>query len=266
MKKFYLAAVAAFVMVSASVNAQEYSLFEGGNDVISSDLTLSEVGVSTSYLWRGQELSGLNVRGDLSANFESGDFSMGVGTWFIHAFQESIYGPLMKRGYQEWDLYAYLGYGGLTLTVTDYMDNSDARYFSTGLSKGTGHAFDASLEYNFGENFPLTLAWNTILLGGDDMEEEPFSSIDKRYYSSYAEASYDFNIGESPIDFTASVGFIPWTSPYIDDAEGAHFSWLGLRAGYNIPFPGTELTLPVSTTIGLNPTDGRFLWSVAIGF
>ena len=266
MKKVYFAAVAAFVMVSASVNAQEVTVFEGGNDVVSSDLTLSEVGVSTSYLWRGQELSGLNVRGDLSANFEAGDFSAGIGTWFIHAFQESIYGPLMKRGYQEWDLYAYLGYGGLTLTLTDYMDNSDAPYFSTGLSKGTGHAVDASLEYSFGESFPLTLTWNTIVLGGDDMEEQPFASIDKRFYSSYVEAAYDFNFGDFPVDFTANVGFIPWTSPYIDEAEGAHFAWLGLRAGYNIPFRGTELTLPVSTTLGLNPTDGRFLWSFAIGF
>jgi|GEM_PF-851236 len=266
MKKFCLAALAACALVAMRVSAQEIAFLEVGSDENSFGVALSGVGVSTSYLWRGQELGGLNVQGDLSANYEAGDFSAGLGTWFLHAFQESIYGPLMKRGYQEWDFYGYLGYGGLTLTLMDYMDNSEARYFSTGLSKGIGHAFDASLEYNFGENFPLTLAWNTILLGGDDMEEEPLSSIDKRFYSSYVEASYDFNIGDFPVDFTANVGFIPWTSPYIDDVEGAHFAWLGLRAGYGIPFRGTEFTLPVSTTIGLNPTDGRFLWSVAIGF
>jgi len=263
MKKVYFAAVAAFVMVSASVNAQDITIFEGGNDASTVDVTLSGVGVSTSYLWRGQELSGLNVQGDLSTNFEAGDFSAGIGTWFCHAFQESIYGPFMKNGYQEWDLYAYLGYGGLTLTLTDYMSSP---YFKTGLSKGEGHALDASLEYNFGENFPLTLTWNTIVLGGDDLEEQPFASIDKRFYSSYVEAGYDFNIGDFPVDFTANVGFIPWTSPYIDEDEGAHFSWLGLRAGYNIPFSNTEYTLPVSTTFGLNPTAGQFLWSVAIGF
>ena len=71
-------------------------------------------------------------------------------------------------------------------------------------------------------------------------------------------------MGDFPVDFTASVGFVPWTSPYIDDAEGAHFSWLGLRAGYDISLG--SFVLPVSTTLGLNPTDGRFLWSVALGF
>ena len=260
MKKVYLAAIAAAVMVSASVSAQEVTLLEAGSDDNSTTLSLSELGVSTSYLWRGQELGGLNVRGDLSLSYEAGDFSASIGTWFLHAFQESIYGPFMKRGYQEWDLYASLGYGGTSLTVSDYMMPP---YFKTGLN-GEGHALDLTLEHYFGDNFPLTLQWNTIVAGGDDVEEMPEASIDKRFYSSYAEASYDFNFGDFPVDFTASVGFVPWTSPYIDDVEGAHFSWLGLRAGYGIALG--NYNLPISTTVGLNPSAGQFLWSVAIGF
>ena len=259
MKKVYLAAIAAAVMVSASVSAQDVNS-ESDSDENSITLALSETGVSTSYLWRGQELGGLNAQGDLSLSFEAGEFSASLGTWFIHAIQESIYGPLRRRGYQEWDLYASVGYGGTSLTVTDYMLPP---YFKTGI-RGERHALDLTLEHYFGDNFPLTLQWNTIVAGGDDVEEVPEASIDKRFYSSYAEASYDFNIGDFPVDFTASVGFIPWTSPYIDDVEGAHFSWLGLRAGYGIPLWSYEL--PVSTTVGLNPTAGQFLWSVAIGF
>ena len=261
MKKVYLAAFVAAVMVSASVSAQGVDFSEASSNDSPFTLELSEVGVSTSYLWRGQELGGLNIQGDLSLNYEVGDFSASLGTWFIHAFQESIYGPFMKQGYQEWDFYASLGLGGTSLTLTDYMAPP---YFKTGLSKGEGHALDATLEHFFGDSFPLTLSWSTILLGGDDMEEQPFASIDKRFYSSYAEASYDFSLGDFPVDFTGSVGFVPWTSPYIDDAEGAHFAWLGLRAGYDISLG--SFVLPVSTTLGLNPTDGKFLWSVAIGF
>jgi len=266
MKKFYLAALAACALVSMRVSAQEVTLLEAGSDENSFSVDLSDVGISTSYLWRGQELSGLNLQGDLSANYESGDFFAGVGTWFIHAFQESIYGPFMKRGYQEWDLYGYVGYGGLTFTLTDYMSNEDTPYFSTGLSKGVGHALDATLEYSFGEAFPLTLAWNTILLGGDDYEPNPIASTDTRFYSSYAEATYDFNLGDFPVDLSANVGFIPWTSPYIDDVEGAHFAWLGLRAGYGIAFGDSDYELPVSATFGVNPSAGSFLWSIALGF
>lgn len=247
MKKLFLAAFAAFALCSLNAFCQEDAQDEK-TSVFSVDL--SDVGVSTSYIWRGQELGGLNAQADLSANIELGDFSAGIGTWNIRAFQESIYGPFMKNGYQEWDTYAYLGYGGLTLTVTDYMS---APYFNKDIN--TGHAFDGTVEYYFGDNFPLTLGWNTIF-AGEDYEEDEFSSINHRFFSSYFEAGYDFSFGDFPVDFNASVGFVPWTSPYIDEVEGAHFAYLGLGATYKA----------LNATVGLNPAEGNFLWSVGIFF
>ena len=256
MKKFSLAALVA-LLVACPVGS--YAQSEDMEETPAVSLELYDYGIATSYNWRGQELGGLNAQADLSLNFTKNDFNAGIGTWFVHAFQESIYGPFMGNGYQEWDTYAYVGYGGLTLTATDYMS---APYFNKDLK--IGHAFDGTLEYYFGDEFPLTLAWSTIF-AGEDYEEDAFSSINHRFYSSYFEAGYDFSFGDLPIDFNANVGFVPWTSPYIDDAEGAHFAYLGLGASYGIEFKnGYEL--PVSANIGLNPTDGHFLWSVSIGF
>lgn len=257
MKKSALALVAAFMLLPLCTVAQD----SAEENHPSTWLELSDVGASTSYLWRGQELGGLNLQGDLSCNFEKGDFSASLGTWFIHSFQESIYGPFMGNGYQEWDIYASAAYKGLALTITDYMS---APYFKSG-PNGVGHAVDANLEYCISDDLPLTFSWSTIFAGHDDVEEVEISSIDHRFFSSYFETSYDFTFGDFPVDFTASVGLVPWTSPYIDDVEGTHVAWLGLRAGYEIPVTG-NFNLPLSLTAGFNPTDVSFLWSFAIGF
>ena len=258
MKKTAFALMAALVILPLSSFAQEASI----EDHPSFYVEVSDYGVSTSYLWRGQNLGGLNLQGDLSCNYENGDFSASLGTWFVNCFQENIFGPFMSNAYQEWDIYASAAYKGLSLTLTDYMA---APYFKTGMLKGEGHAVDATLEYCISDDLPLTFSWSTIFAGGDDVEERPFESIDHRFFSSWFETSYDFSFGDFPVDFTASVGLVPWTSPYIDEAEGAHVAWLGLRAGYEIPFSSTY-GLPVSLTAGFNPTDAAFLWSFAIGF
>lgn len=259
MKKTAFALISALMLLSLSSFAQEAANEDQRS--FTTSLELSDYGVSTSYLWRGQALSGLNLQADLSFNYEKGDFSAGLGTWFIHSFQEEIFGPFMANGYQEWDLYANAAYKGLSLTLTDYMS---APYFSSSFL-GEGHALDATLEYYISDDVPLTFSWSTIFAGGDDIEERPEASIDHRFYSSWFETDYDFSFGEFPVDFTASVGLVPWTSPYIDDVEGAHVAWLGLSAGYEIPIKG-EYSLPTSLTLGVNPTDATFLWSFAIGF
>lgn len=256
MKKTAFALVAAFMLLPLCSVAQD-----GADEGNRFTVELNDVGASTSYLWRGQELGGLNLQGDLSCNLVLGDFSASLGTWFIHSFQESIYGPFMGNGYQEWDLYVSAAYKGLALTVTDYMA---APYFKNSIN-GEGHALDATLAYYISDDLPLTFSWSTIFAGGDDVEEQPEGSMNHRFYSSYFETSYDFAFGDFPVDFTASVGLVPWTSPYIDDVEGTHVAWLGLCAGYKVPL-GSRFTLPLSLTAGVNPTDASFLWSFAIGF
>ena len=242
---------------------------------------LSDEGISTSYLWRGQEACGLNAQGDLSLNWEKNDFCAFAGTWYIYGFQESIYGPFKTNAGQEWDLYLGLGYKGFTLTLSDDMSTP---YFSKGTYKaeigdgvyedietdnrtlkGDGHVIEASLEYYISDDIPLTLVWNTAIAGGGDVEMDETGNTYHRSFSTYIEAFYDFNIGNLPVDFTASAGFIPWMSPYIDDVEGAHVAWLGLRAGYDVPIYESH-TLPISLTAGFNPTAATFLWSFAIGF
>lgn len=255
MKKNAFVLMAALVLLSLPSSAQEAAV----EDQSSTSIEVSDIGISTGYLWRGQMLSGLNLQGDLSWNYEQGDFSASLGTWFIHAFQENLFGPFMTNGYQEWDLYANAAYKGLSLTVTDYMM---APYFSKGFL-GEGHAVDATLEYYISDDIPLTFSWNTIFAGGDDMEEA--NGLKKRFYSSWFETDYDFSFGEFPVDFTASVGLVPWTSPYIDDAEGAHVAWLGLCGSYEIPTKG-DFGIPTSLSLGVNPTDATFLWSLSLGF
>lgn len=258
MKKNAFALISALMLLSLSSFAQEAANEDQRS--FTTSLELSDYGVSTSYLWRGQTLSGLNLQADLSFNYEKGDFSAGLGTWFIHSFQEEIFGPFMANGYQEWDLYANAAYKGLSLTLTDYMS---APYFNSSTYYGGDHALDATLEYYISANVPLTLSWSTIFL-----EKHPINlmaNLDYNYYSSWFEADFDFSFGNFPVDFTGSLGLVPWTSPYIDDVKGAHLAWLGLSAGYEIPIT-SKYSLPTSLTLGVNPTDATFLWSFAIGF
>lgn len=258
MTKHLIAAFAALAALSLSVNAQNVD--EESEDGFS--LELSDIGASTSYLWRGQELSGLNLQGALSSTWQKGDFSVSIGTWFIHAFQESIVGPFMGNGFQEWDFSADFEYKGIALTVCDYMS---APYFKRDAADNNfHHALDATLAYTISDDVPLTLSWSTILAGDDDRELLPLGGM-KRFYSSYFGAAYDFNIGDLPVDFSASVGVIPWTSPYVDEVEGAHVSWLGLSGSYGVPI-SSNYDLPLSLTVGFNPTDVAFLWSFAVGF
>ena len=90
-------------------------------------------------------------------------------------------------------------------------------------ARTTGHFIDAAVSYDFGEKFPLSLSWSTILAGRDRG-----ALNDKNLYSTFVQASYKVYEDEDFV-VTPSVGAAFALSP----EDGSHATFYGKSAGVN---------------------------------
>ena len=121
-----------------------------------------QANVANNHLWRGMEVAdGLVFTSDISMTEKNEYFR--IGFWG---------GSNISGTYKEFNHYVSFTYQRLNLSVWDTYNFSpgatynNKEYFNYS-SHSTGRFIDATVSYRFGNQFPLSVAWSTILFGRD---------------------------------------------------------------------------------------------------
>ena len=193
----------------------------------------------SSYIWRGSYNAGASLQPFLG--MKTGGFSLTA--WGSVDFAAS--------DYKEADLTAAYAIGGFTFSLTDYYWTGapnqsvmpDRNYFHFGAD--TPHKIEIGAAYRFGEKFPLSLAWYTMLFGQDkDLE------TGKQNYSTYIEASYPFQV--KTVDMSLAVGLTPWETRSMYGTTGFSVCNVSIGASKAIRF-SDSFSLPIFTRVIWNP-------------
>lgn len=207
------------------------------------------------YIWRGFYNAGASIQPTLG--MKAGGFALTA--WGSVDFASS--------SYKEADLTAAYTIGGLTVSLTDYYWTGSPmavtpdspvpsrNYFRFG--SDTPHRVELGAAYCFGERFPLTIAWYTMLFGADK------KSNGDQCYSTYAEVSYPFSVGS--VDMGACVGFTPWETSGTYGTDEFAVCNVALSATKAIRF-SDRFQLPVFTRLIWNPAmdDVHFVGGLSI--
>lgn len=191
--------------------------------------------VVSQYIWRGQDLGNVSLQPTLGVAYKGLSLT-GWGTVGLSNPSDT----------KELDLTLSYTIGGLTVGITDYWNNDDsgndptARYFKYD-AHGTNHLFEASVGYDFGF---ASLQWSTNFAGSDYQEVDG-----KRAYSSYMEVAVPFKL--STIDWTATVGAVPYASDYYK-TNGFAVTNLSLKATKTIKVTDS-FSIPVFGEVIANP-------------
>ena len=187
----------------------------------------AQVSVSTdvvsSYVWRGA-LGGQGVNIQPTLSYTNNNFE--IGAW----------GSVDWFGYKEADLYASYSIGGLSLAVTDYFWTAGAKYFSY-KNDVTPHFFEGSIGYTISDDFPLSIAVNTMLYGADK------DSAGDQAFSTYIEVGYSWDI------LSLAVGMTPADGLY---GTGPNVVNIALTASQEIAITDS-FSLPISASLIANP-------------
>lgn len=163
----------------------------------------------SSYVWRGMYQTGVSVQPGLTLSFGG----LSLGAWGSTDFSTAA---------KEFDITLGFEAGGLGIGITDYWWEGEGNPYG---HYTDAHFIEGAVSYNFGESFPLTLSWNTMLGLHADKDGEG-----KQQYSTYVGAGYDFSVGED-ITLSAGIGVSPWTGIYHKaGTEGFALSVVSLRA------------------------------------
>jgi hypothetical protein len=237
-KKVVLSVFIAALLPVGNMSAQESGGVEAG---LSGDLV-------SSYVWRGFKQAGASVQPSLSVGYKG----LSVSAWAS--------ADIAGGGSKEVDF--TLGYtaGGWGIALTDYWwDGEGANRYLSSPDGGAGHMLEAGLSYSLPGSFPLSLSWNTFLLGEGNKKADGGNS-----FSTYAEVGYPFKIKE--VDFTVSAGFLPWESAvYGPEMDGFKCTSIQLGASREIKI-NERFGLPVFASVIVNPAveDVHFVFGVTI--
>ncbi|NDW08068.1 hypothetical protein [Dysgonomonas sp. 520] len=195
-----------------------------------------EADVVSSYVWRGFKQAGASIQPSLGVEYKGVSLSAWAST--------DIAGDDKK----EVDFTLGYAVSGFNASLTDYWWDGEYanRYFSYPAEGNAGHLLEASISYTLSEAFPLTVSWNTFLLGRGNKKANGDNS-----FSTYIEASYPFVVKD--MEFSISAGFIPWESAvYGADMDGFKFTNIQLGATRDIKI-NERFSLPVFANIIANP-------------
>ena len=193
------------------------------------------------YIWRGQDLGDVSVQPTLGVAYKG--FSLtGWGSVGLSDNNDT----------KEFDLTAAYQTGGFHIGITDYWFNqgvtqdgeevSDARYFHYN-AHSTTHVFEGNIGYDFG---PVALNWYTNFAGNDG-----FTKKGKRAYSSYVEATVPFKLAD--LDWTATVGAVPYATSFYAKANGFAVTNVSLRASKDIQVT-KSWSIPLFAGVTANPS------------
>ena len=212
------------------------------------DINLSGDLVS-SYVWRGFKNAGASVQPSLSAS---------VACFTLGAWAST---DISSAGSKEVDFYASYVISGLQFTVTDYWWDGEGthRYFSYPHAEDAmGHLLELGLGYTLPEAFPLSLSWNTFVLGKGNKK----GGDGDNSFSTYIEASYPFSVKN--VDMKIAAGFTPWESS-VYGTDGFKFTNILLGASKEVKITDS-FSVPVFANIIANPAveDIHFVFGITL--
>lgn len=233
--------VAICLFATGVVNAQDQVGINLGADLVN------------SYVWRGNKQTGFSIQPTLGASYKGVTLSAWGSTDISNGTDE---------GFKEVDFSLSYEVAGLKVAVTDYWWDGEGayRYFSSPSKGYSGHLLEATLGYTLSESFPLSVTWNTFLMGVANKKENGDNS-----FSTYVELAYPFTVSE--VDMSLAAGFVPWESAvYGPKADGFKVTNLMLNAEKGIKF-SDSFTLPVFGSVIFNPAveDVHFVFGVRLG-
>ncbi|MDP9081688.1 MAG: hypothetical protein M3O71_30110 [Bacteroidota bacterium] len=115
--------------------------------------------VRSLYIWRGFKVSNSPIT-DIDMHYATRDGKFAVGFWGGESF---------TGDYREFDYYVSYKTGGFNFSVWDinnFTDFPNANLFNYNPGS-TSHFIDVTAGYQFGNSFPLSINWNTIVAGRD---------------------------------------------------------------------------------------------------
>lgn len=200
--------------------------------------------VVSNYLWRGQKLGEVSVQPTLGVAYKG----LSLSAW-------GSYGISNPADTKEFDLTLAYSTGGFNVGITDYFftDMEDGvKYFKYD-AHSTAHIFEANIGYDFGL---ASVQWFTNFAGDDGLNKDG-----KRAYSSYLELSAPFKLGS--IDWSASIGAVPFATSSYSDASGFAVTNISLKATKDIKITDS-FSIPVFGQIVANPSNEKAY--LAFGF
>lgn len=204
--------------------------------------------IVSNYVWRGiKQTDGLSIQPAVSVSLGN----LTLGSW------GSI--DVTENPQKEIDFYLSYSKNNLTITATDYWwDGEDSfNYFSSPAEGKAGHSFEGALAYTFPKSFPLSVSWNTFLLGNANKKANGDNS-----YSTYIELNYPFSIQD--IGFKIGTGFTPWAST-VYGTDKLSFTSVHLVASKEIQVT-ESFSIPIFANIVVNPIheDIHFVFGITL--
>lgn len=207
--------------------------------------------LTSAYLWRGQRLAGVSIQPVMGVKWKWLNFFFWGNT--------QVAPPADERPVKyEIDIFLKCQVArNLNIALKDvYTTTRGNGFFSWGEIGKASHGVEAVINYNWRY---FTTEWTTTIFGHDGVNKKG-----KRSYSSYLLVGVPFHIAH--VDFTASLGIVPYyTSRYADNSSGFHVNMVALRASYDIPL-SPRYTLPVYSTIMVNPSNEQAYFQVGCKF
>ncbi|WP_372744965.1 TorF family putative porin [Lutibacter sp.] len=220
-KKIVLVFVA--LLSITAMNAQE----ESGASL---DLGLD---VQSRYIWRGIQLGGNSASAQPYIELSAGNFS--VGAWGAYNLGGLGIG-------NEADLYmSYAFSDAFSVTVTDYFfpGEGSGGYFPY----NAGHVFEAMLSYSGPIGITVATNFGGAIKYMDGLDE-------KSAYSTYVEASYETEIGGTPLSFAVGGVFGDDNGYYYTDGSGLINLSIGTSKEIKL---SDSFSLPVNAAFTVNP-------------
>ena len=215
--------LAAVCMAAVAANAQDKVEGTIATDVVN------------QYIWRGQDLGDVSVQPTLGVAYKG----VSLSAWGNVGLSD-------KDDTKEFDLTLAYTTGGFHIGVTDYWFNSpNDKYFEYAAHK-TSHVFEGNIGYDFG---PVALNWYTNFAGNDGLNKSG-----SRAYSSYVEATAPFKLAS--LDWTATVGAVPYATSFYSRATGFAVTNIGLRASKDIAITNS-FSVPVFAGVTANPSSQK---------
>ena len=186
--------------------------------------------VQSRYVWRGIQLGGNSASAQPWVEFSSGGFS--IGSWGAYNL-----GGLGEGN--EADFYmTYAFSDAFAVTVTDYFfpGEGSGGYFPY----NEGHVFEGMLSYSG----PIGIMVATNF--GGAIEDENGDNA----YSTYVEASYETEIGGTPLSLAVGAVFGDDNGYYFTDGSGLINVTVGTSKEIKL---SESFSLPVNAAITLNP-------------
>ena len=184
------------------------------------------------YIWRGQDLGDVSVQPTLGVAYKG--FSLTA--WGSVGLSDN-------SDTKEFDLTAAYQTGAFHIGITDYWFNvPNGKYFHYD-AHSTSHVFEGNIGYDFG---PVALNWYTNFAGNDGVNKSG-----KRAYSSYVEGSVPFKLAD--LDWTATVGAVPYATSFYAKANGFAVTNVSLRAAKDIQVT-RSWSIPLFAGITANPS------------